>query len=461
MGQFPHRLLWLGLIFLAVGCSEPVIRPQSPSLSFDSFDELKRQVSRLRGLSFRDEVLLEIRSAAEIHSLLEKLSPNEEKKARLGDLARVYGRLGALPEDTDLVRASTDLRLFKRAVHYDHRTKIVSMPGEPIRPSLALSTALGLPETLAREILLTQALTHALQEQSFDWGAKIREQTSEDVVLARKAVSTGDAVLLGLARLLGDAKENQEKLLQALNGLARSGGYLETELPHVPEFLRRKAAFPYTWGSQFVLWAYTLKGWEGVNSLFSRPPVSTEQILHPSKYYVKRDDPLAIIPWSLINRYRNQTISDETLGEFLIESLLRRTVSSDEAKRAAAGWAGDRLLAFENQAQFFLAWVTAWDNKEEALEFYGSYRTSLEKSLSVSMKPARGNADVLVATLEDKRSLLLQKKDEFVFFLDGLPSSQALQVAEGLWRQLETGKDISVPKLSLDQARSRRLRTPK
>jgi hypothetical protein len=42
--------------------------------------------------------------------------------------------------------------------------------------------------------------------------------------------------------------------------------------------------YPYTTGLGYVQAAQLQSGWEGVNELFRRMPVSTEQILHPEKY---------------------------------------------------------------------------------------------------------------------------------------------------------------------------------
>lgn len=130
---------------------------------------------------------------------------------------------------------------------------------------------------------------------------------------------------------------------------------------------------------------------------------------------------------------------EETLWEFLIQSLLSRTLPKEEASRAAAGWAGDSLLAFEQGDQLVLGWVTAWDDKDQALEFYRSYRRALEKRHGISLEPSRAGGDTLISSSQSGYPLLLQIKDHFVFFLDGIPAPRSLEIAAGLWNDLETG----------------------
>ena len=165
-------------------------------------------------------------------------------------------------------------------------------------------------------------------------------------------------------------------------------------------------------------------------------------MLHPEKYYVKREDPVRIVPWSLIRRFDGRKVMDETLGEFLIQSLLRRTLSEGEAKQAAAGWAGDSLLAFRQEGELVLGWVTAWDDREEAREFYASFRRALEQRHRVALQPSQGDGDRRTATVTGGRSLLLQIREHFVFFLDGISPPLSLSIADDLWSDLETGTEL-------------------
>ena len=424
----------LTLLALISGCAGAGIRPVSPPPPLP-FEELKKSVSRLRELPFQHEVSLETRPKEEVRRLLEQKLSDESDKESVAQLARVYGRLGLIPEDADLAKALTDLRFFRESARYDVPARSVIAPQGSLAPGLVfLRSPWPLEEEKARELVLAHALARALQEQHFQPQDKGRHRNTEDMRLALGALESGDAVLVGLAHLAGGSKE---LILDGVKGLALQATRADKEMAYLPQPLRGKAVFQYVQGSQFVLWAYSLKGWEGVNRLFSSPPLSTKEILHPEKYFTKRENPVWITPWNLIRRFSGQKKIEETLGEYLIRLLLARTLSREEAERAAAGWTGDTLLAFEQGEQLVLGWITAWENREEALEFYQSYRRALENRRGISLESAGANT----LTSRSGPPLLLQVRENIVFFLDGVPAPRSVAIAEGVWGDLEIGTE--------------------
>ncbi|MBI2349576.1 MAG: hypothetical protein HYV05_13095 [Deltaproteobacteria bacterium] len=440
------RFWLLGVLSLSPGCAESDLRLPSPPLL--SFEELKQKVSRLRELPFLQEISVETRSLEEIQALLENSLRAGNKREDLEQRAEVYARLGLLPERTDLAKTLLGLRLLHRPVLPDARRGTIFLPKAPPRPALTLLGLSSGAEETTKQLLTAYALSYILQEQHFDWEEKIRNGTTEDARLALRALRDGDAALVALAHLMGDSKENRQKVVGALQGLSRLPARLDKELFEFPELLRRKVAFQYLQGSKFVAWAYTLKGWEGVNSLFRHPPVSTEQLLHPEKYYVKRDEPVRVVPWALIRRFEGKKVLDETLGEFFIQTLLSRALSEGEARQAAAGWAGDTLLAFRPGRALLLGWITAWDSPEEAGEFHAGFVKALERRHGVSLRPPPGHGDLLTAALPGGRALLLQLREQFVFFLDGISPPFSLNIAEEIWSDLETGAEAEPPELT-------------
>jgi hypothetical protein len=126
----------------------------------------------------------------------------------------------------------------------------------------------------------------------------------------------------------------------------------------------------------FVSWAFQRAGWEGVNALLAHPPLSTEQILHPDKYFVRAEYPLTVQVGAL-GSYEQagwQVAQDTTLGELMIRLLAKRYLSRDRATTVAAGWDGDRLIGLIKGDAVALVWLTAWDSQEEAAEFAEAYR---------------------------------------------------------------------------------------
>lgn len=446
------RLWLIGSLFLFPGCAGTDLDLPAPSPL--SFEELRQKVSRVKGLTLQPELSLESRPAEEIQALVESSRPIERERDDLQRKARVYARLGLLPEATDLPKALSDLRLLRQVVLPDFQRKTIFLPNGPLSPAfipLALSST---AQETARQLLIVQALCYFLQEQHFQWEGTIRNGSTEDLKLSLRALREGDALLVGFAHLLGESEENRPKVIDRLRSLERFPAATDEGLSRLPEMLRQKLAFQYLQGSRFVSWAYALRGWAGVNSLFLDPPASTKQILHPEKYYVKRERPIRITPWKLIRQFGGQMFMDETLGEFLIQALLSRNLTRAEATQAAEGWTGDSLLAFQQAGELILGWVTAWDDPDEAKQFHAGLRRALERRHAVSFEPSRSR-DILTAAAQDSRSLLLQVRERFVLFLDGVSPPLAVKLAEDLWNDLETGTEPELLDLANRYYRSR------
>jgi len=440
------KLLFLAFFVSFSGCTEIVLEtlPSAPILSFG---ELKQTVSRIRKLPFQHEVFLESRRIQDIKAYFEKSALREYGNEKFQQVAQVYARLGLLPEASDFPKTLANFRFLRQGTHYNSQRKRVVVPREPWSPGLSFpGPAQGQEDAKSdtgKQFLLTLALNNALQDQHFRWKERLKRIHTEDARLAFRALVNGDANLVGLAHLMGDGKEPPLKVLDEIKGLAILASRMEQGLPNFPELLRQKTLFNVTHGSQFVIWAYSLKGWEGVNRLYSDPPISTEQILHPEKYYEKREGITTIATWSLARQFENDGVKvfDETLGEFLIRVLLRRNLPEDEADQAAAGWAGDRLLAFQKEQKLVLGWITAWDSREDAVQFYRSYRQALESQYDLSLKPVPGGADSLTAPPQSTTPLLLQLKKNLVFFLDGVSWPRSREIAEEVWKEMETGPE--------------------
>lgn len=431
------RVCLLIVILLLIGCGEndPVLAPPRPP---QSFEELKKEISRIRGLPFLRDISLDTKNPDEVRSLLKEL-PEEKIGEKLIQGADVYKRLGLLSESTDVDTAILDVRLFQESIRYDAQRRKLIVPNEPLRPGLAfLRSPWSVSGETAKQILLVQALTHALEEQNFHWREKIKNSNTLDAELALRALMQGDAVLVALDYFIGDGEGKKRKIVDGGKNLVRLAPFVDRQLAELPELFRQILAFQYLHGSQFALWAYSHKEWEGMNALFANPPLSTAQILHPEKYYTKREDPLQIIPWRLIRQFGGKKILEETLGEFMVQQLLSQALSKEESARATSEWVGDSLLGFRQGEGLIVGWVTAWASRDGAQEFFAGYRKVLEKRYAAVFVRDPAGSDSLLITREQSLPLLLQIRDNFVFLLDGVPAPRSIEIARGLWDDLET-----------------------
>jgi hypothetical protein len=151
-------------------------------------------------------------------------------------------------------------------------------------------------------------------------------------------------------------------------------------LQRAPAYLRETSLFPYLTGNPFVESLIAGGGYQAVNAAFTKPPVSTEQILHPEKYAAGEAPNVVKIPtlfepglpagW--------KALGQDTLGEFILRLwLIQGSVAPTQATTAATGWGGDRLELYQSPNGTSLLVVTEWDGLHDAAEFAAAARVAL------------------------------------------------------------------------------------
>jgi hypothetical protein len=113
-------------------------------------------------------------------------------------------------------------------------------------------------------------------------------------------------------------------------------------LPRLPPYIQSSLEFPYLEGQRFIdtLYRYA-RGWKLVNAAFKfRPPVSTQQVLHPLDY-VRNVRPLAIQMRMkpLLGAGWRRLIAG-SLGEFDTRELIQLGIGTSRATDVAAAWRG-------------------------------------------------------------------------------------------------------------------------
>jgi hypothetical protein len=152
-----------------------------------------------------------------------------------------------------------------------------------------------------------------------------------------------------------------------------------------PVILKESMLFPYLKGLPFCL-SLTGKGgtWKPVDAAFARPPLSTEQILHPTRY--PEDVPVALSFPDVAAELGEgwSPVQSNVLGELAVRILLAASIPVLDAEKGAEGWDGDFYRVYARGAadtsappQLLYAWVSTWDSQEEAREFRDAYARML------------------------------------------------------------------------------------
>ncbi len=402
----------LAALALLAGCaSRRLVR--HGQVNEDALETVRHRLVALRGLAFTTPVPVLALSREGLGGVVrdeiqESYSPGDIEHAEA-----VYQRLGLLPPGTQLRNALEQLYQQEGAGFYDPRTKRLvvaeSVPG-------ARSLGAGLLGLLTgrdpvSEFLIAHELTHALQDQHYHLPTRPEPLLDGhgDRELARHALLEGDATLAGFAYVLG--RQLDRRMIgvveQQLHGIP---GELAKKYPDLPELLRASVAFQYDDGTTFVGQALAAGGWAAVDRVHLDPPESTEQVLHPQRYYDDRDRPIVV---TLRGTDRLEAtgftrILEDTIGELGIRVLATRALPAERAVLVAAGWGGDRLRALQRGADLVLVWMTAWDSPADAGEF----------------------ADALPGLVADAR---VERREERVLVLLGPPGLDRAALAGRVW----------------------------
>src|SRR5262249_22759563 len=260
---------------------------------------------------------------------------------------KVLKRLGLIPTDYDLRAETLALLGDQIAGFYDPDTKQLFC----IKRGDGMAMGAEMDElTMAHE------LEHALQDQTFGLNKRsglVRDD--DDRALDWKCVEEGEATLVGYSWLFKKRMGQDVPDLSMLNGMEKSaqkamGGSAGKK--KVPDFIMENLTFPYLDGAEFVQKYQKKFGWDKTGKLFTDPPTSTSQVLHPKKFWGdEREEPITIHFSELakvVGTKAKELVPSGTMGEFNAQHVLRALhVGEAKAKKAVVGWRGDRYQAFD------------------------------------------------------------------------------------------------------------------
>lgn len=406
--------------------SGPTAQASLPPEIAAQMDRIEQQVIHIRGLQPSSPLHRELLTTAQlrqkvIDEFLKDYTPQEVIKD-----VTTLSLFGLLPRNYDLYTLLRDLYTEQIAGFYDDETKTMYI----IQDEAFLGPQRS---TYAHEY------THALQDQTFDFRGRlgIKDETCElqsEYCAAVQALIEGDASLTEQFWLLNAASPEDRQQIQEFYQ-----SYQSPIFDSAPEFLQQDFLFPYRQGLDFVLNLYQKGRWASINAAFERPPLSTEQILHPEKY--PSDAPLEVNLPELSAALPAYMLFDEgEVGEWYIYLILayadlRTARLPDEvASKAATGWGGDTYQVWRNarSGDLFLLLTIRWDTEKDAVEFYNAFQQYGEK---------RWGTPVLATTSETRwempsgdQSLLIRDQAQTVWIFGN--EAEAVRRVQALIRSV-------------------------
>ncbi len=344
-------------------------------LEKESF-EIQKDIEELRGAKFRTAVPVKLSSKNQFVAYgLERTERMEPKPRREADEI-IQKMLGLIPPDMDLLAES--MRLLKDQVggFYDPTTKTFYLMD-------------NCPQQLAK-IVLSHELGHALDDQLYDIDGTMKAVSDRsDMALAYQAVVEGS----GTSVMTRWSKDHVK--LMDLAGMTSMQEEQTASMARSPMILWKPLLAAYLKGAAFL--ARTENVMQGqlkfatntdLDLAFRKPPTSTEQILHPEKYWdaEHRDDPIDVkqsvtgLPdeWKLLRR---DAMGEMAIAIWSISPAERAKVGAKEINNAmgmeytspvSEGWGGDELVLLGMDKARALRWLTVWDSERDAAEFYGA-----------------------------------------------------------------------------------------
>jgi hypothetical protein len=361
--------------------------------------EIQVEVEELRGERFRGPVNDAVADGGAFRDYVQARIDATETPAEIAADEEIAKLLGLLPEDYDYVEEMLELVESQVGGFYDPASKTFYLME-------------GFEGDVAR-IILAHELTHALDDQIFDIDDELPlVEGNSDAEWAYHAVIEGS----GTAVMNRWTMERIKSLdIASMTDLATMGADV---LKEAPPYLWKPLVGAYLRGEAFLKdRPAELDLAQAVRRGFEAPPRTSEQILHPEKYWdpEQRDDPQAVafaregLPegW--------EVLGEDTFGELGLALLVEppgarkganplSMMTARMTSAASEGWDGDRcLLVARGESDRLLVLASVWDTEAEAEEFVEALEKLREHLLA-------GPADELEITREGERVVLVASR---------------------------------------------------
>jgi hypothetical protein len=325
---------------------------------------------KARHLAPKTPVKLETLAPTALVGVVKKHVDAEIPKDEIRAEGRTFADLGLVPAGYDLEAETYALLEEQLAGLYipENKTMYLSqtVPGDEVE------------STLAHE------LVHALQDQHFELGVKMKfRHGASDELSALSSLAEGDATVamfdeMILAkqgeRALASHDTSQVEDVDAFQFLDSTGGKAGmTKLSSAPRFIALGLVAPYADGMSFVNGLRRRGGWRAVDAAWSHPPTSTEQLLHLDRYLAS-EAAVMVQPATTTALGAGWKKSwDDVFGEQEMRLAFSVWMDPKTAMRAAEGWGGDRVTLLEaDGGKSAVAWSMAFDDEANAKEAHAA-----------------------------------------------------------------------------------------
>jgi hypothetical protein len=391
------------------GPSAAVVNPRSASVAAATAEVLK-ETGEIRQLAVLNAVKSGAQSRAEIERMLVRNLDEQTTPAELRASELALRKLGLVPAGFAMRSFMIELLTEQVAGYYDPKTR-----------EFYLADWIDLD---GQQPVIAHELTHALQDQHFNlrrlenW-----PKGDSDAELAAHALVEGDATLVMTFYVMRDLKRIAA-MMKSMNASASASEKIE----RAPRVLRDSLLFPYKQGMEWASHVYRRGGWPLVSEAYKNLPQSTEQILHPEKYFAREAPVKVDLPeiagllgkgWARLDYDVN--------GEWGYFQILDEYLRAEkESQKAVEGWGGDRFALYENRAtrEVLVAQLTTWDTDADAAEFFDAYGKRTERRYRSAVADTRASVPPQMRRVwrtTGEGVVAMERQGRRVAILEGVP----------------------------------------
>jgi hypothetical protein len=333
------------LVVLAVGGGVALLRSQ-PSSSGPSYPDqwdsriapLAKIVENKRGLFFQHPVTVKFLPPAAFEKTVttddSKLDSHDRKE--LKQFAGLMRAFGLIKGDINLLQASNEASGAGTLAYYSYDDKTITIRGKKLTPAV--------------RVTLVHELTHVLQDQNFDIGARTKALAKEE---SKDGTSSNESSVFD-ALVEGDAERvaalyrrslgpKQRKAIDA--GQHDEVSHANKRLKKVPTVVTTMMMAPYSLGEGMVEAVAADGGNSAVDRMFRDTPRHETALFDPFRVLAGHTGAAKVAAPSL-GKGEKKFDSGE-LGVMTWYFMLAERMPLRDALAAADGWGGDAYVAFD------------------------------------------------------------------------------------------------------------------
>jgi hypothetical protein len=354
-------------------------------------EEVARAVEQVRGRRFEHAVPASEIDMAELKRIL-RAKVGESFPTTPADTLRTLAAFGFIEDTPNLMDRLIDFYASQVIAFYDPQPKRFYI----VRGSKSLEAAGIEDETgMGEKLIFSHELMHALQDETMRLDRRLKDlKDNGDSGLALESLLEGEATVVMVRVIMADLPVEGNELEESLAPLLSAGALERTNVPKdLPDYFVDQLFFPYVDGTAYVKRALKRHGWQEIDRLWKKPPTTTSEILHDEIHFTPATDLLPGGDGARLAPSGMRFLYADTLGEWAIRFLLRRSLEQPVADETAAAWRGDRIAFFGTGSSIAYVWHLRLESASAAERFESVWRKGRVQKELVS----RRGVDIVVA----------------------------------------------------------------